>query len=102
MGLNFSKPAETQPQAVPATTAANEIEEVKEYDIVADRLQMNEQLVNSPEVASFSGGHQIPAAGKGYFETLRPCPPRQKQQYRQRLCGRLRPSPGRHCLHCGA
>ncbi|MBR6670606.1 MAG: toxic anion resistance protein, partial [Ruminococcus sp.] len=50
MGLNFSKPAETQPQAVPATTAANEIEEVKEYDIVADRLQMNEQLVNSPEV----------------------------------------------------
>ena len=50
MGLNFSKPAETQPQAVPATTAANEIEEVKEYDIVADRQQMNEQLVNSPEV----------------------------------------------------
>ena len=50
MELNFSKPAETQPQAVPATTAANEIEEVKEYDIVADRQQMNEQLVNSPEV----------------------------------------------------
>ena len=52
MGLNFSKPAET-PQT-PATTtapaAANQIEEVKEYDIVADRQQMNAQLVNSEEV----------------------------------------------------
>ncbi len=52
MGLNFSKPAET-PQT-PATTtvpaAANQIEEVKEYDIVADRQQMNAELVNSPEV----------------------------------------------------
>lgn len=52
MGLNFSKPAET-PQT-PATTtapaAANQIEEVKEYDIVADRQQMNAELINSPEV----------------------------------------------------
>lgn len=49
MGLNFnSKPAAPQPAAVPA--AANEIEEVKQYDIVADRQQLNAELVNSQEV----------------------------------------------------
>ncbi len=49
MGLNFnSKPAAPQPTAVPA--AANEIEEVKQYDIVADRQQLNAELVNSQEV----------------------------------------------------
>ncbi len=49
MGLNFnSKPTAPQPEAVPAV--ANEIEEVKQYDIVADRQQMNTELVNSQEV----------------------------------------------------
>ncbi|MBE6861912.1 MAG: toxic anion resistance protein [Ruminococcus sp.] len=49
MGLNFnSKPTAPQPEVVPAV--ANEIEEVKQYDIVADRQQMNTELVNSQEV----------------------------------------------------
>lgn len=51
MALNFNKPAET-PQAQPAVvpTVITEVEEVKQYDIVADREQMNAQLVNSKEV----------------------------------------------------
>ncbi|MBQ8824960.1 MAG: toxic anion resistance protein [Ruminococcus sp.] len=47
MGLNFNKPVVTQ-QAQPVITT--EIEEVKQYDIVADRQQMNAELVNSAEV----------------------------------------------------
>ncbi len=51
MALNFNKPAET-PQTQPAVvpTVITEVEEVKQYDIVADRAQMNAQLVNSKEV----------------------------------------------------
>lgn len=51
MALNFNKPVET-PQAQPAVvpTVITEVEEVKQYDIVADREQMNAQLVNSKEV----------------------------------------------------
>lgn len=51
MGLDFSKT-----QAAPTTTLTevpsgkNEIEVVQEYDIVADRQQMNDELVNSEEV----------------------------------------------------
>jgi uncharacterized protein YaaN involved in tellurite resistance len=54
MGLDFSKTATLQSGA--ATTAStipetrNEIEPVKQYDIVADREQMNKELVNSQEV----------------------------------------------------
>lgn len=48
MGLDFSKTAAVQPTA--ASEGKNEIEVVEEYDIVADRQQMNERLVNSPEV----------------------------------------------------
>ena len=48
MGLDFSK---TAMKAAPsAATVENEIETVKPYDIVADRAQMNEVLVNSKEV----------------------------------------------------
>lgn len=47
MGLDFSKTAQT-PAAVPETK--NEIEAVEQYDIVADRQQMNAALVNSKEV----------------------------------------------------
>ncbi len=48
MGLDFSKTAAgTMPSAA---TVENEIETVKPYDIVADRAQMNEVLVNSKEV----------------------------------------------------
>jgi uncharacterized protein YaaN involved in tellurite resistance len=49
MGLNFNKPtANTETEVV--NVQANEIEEVKQYDIVADRERMNTELVNSEEV----------------------------------------------------
>ena len=48
MGLDFGKTAQQITTAVPEEK--NEIEEVKEYDIVADRQQMNADLVNSKEV----------------------------------------------------
>lgn len=50
MGLNFAKAAEKAGQE--ANTAAVSIKEpeVVEYDIVADRQQMNQELVNSQEV----------------------------------------------------
>lgn len=61
MGLDFSK-AQQQLQTTPSTTASpatinmgmptvqNEIQPVEEYDIVADRNQMNQELVDSAEV----------------------------------------------------
>ena len=55
MGLDFSKMPKAQPEqtiinteAVPTVT--NEIQPVEQYDIVADRQQMNAELVNSKEV----------------------------------------------------
>lgn len=55
MGLDFSKMSKAQPEqtiinteAVPTVT--NEIQPVEQYDIVADRQQMNAELVNSKEV----------------------------------------------------
>lgn len=48
MGLNFGNSPDRQQEVVKVT--ANEIEEVKQYDIVADRQQMNAELVNSAEV----------------------------------------------------
>ena len=48
MGLDFGKTAKQTTTAVPEEK--NEIEVVKEYDIVADRQQMNADLVNSKEV----------------------------------------------------
>ena len=48
MGLDFGKTAHQTMTAVPEEK--NEIEVVKEYDIVADRQQMNADLVNSKEV----------------------------------------------------
>lgn len=48
MGLNFGK---TEPEAGSVVVAEkNEIEEVKQYDIVADRQQLNTELTNSKEV----------------------------------------------------
>ena len=48
MGLDFSK---KDTQTLPVDSAAqNELEVVPQYDIVADREEMNRQLVNSPEV----------------------------------------------------
>ena len=48
MGLDFGKTAQQITTVVPEEK--NEIEVVKEYDIVADRQQMNADLVNSKEV----------------------------------------------------
>ena len=50
MGLDFSKtPVQTQTAAAPAVPDV--VEEVKTYDIVADRRQeLNQELVNSQEV----------------------------------------------------
>lgn len=49
MGLDFSKTAQ-QTITAQAPQPKNELEVVESYDIVADRQQMNSQLVNSPEV----------------------------------------------------
>ena len=48
MGLDFSRTSTQQP--VTAPEVKNEIEVVEQYDIVADREQINAELVNSPEV----------------------------------------------------
>ncbi|MDD5935644.1 MAG: toxic anion resistance protein [Clostridiales bacterium] len=52
MGLDFSKSQTSQLTSVmnTADSGKNEIEVVQSYDIVADRENMNTQLVNSPEV----------------------------------------------------
>lgn len=50
MGLDFSKSTTAVPQAQATPQVQNEIAEVQPYDIVADRQQMNETLVNSKEV----------------------------------------------------
>lgn len=52
MGLDFSKASAQQPiaAAAPQAQAPAEIEVVEKYDIVADRQQMNTELVNSKEV----------------------------------------------------
>ena len=52
MGLDFSKSAQTSSTPVSPAPAPAPQEEltVQPYDIVADRQQMNEELVNSPEV----------------------------------------------------
>ena len=47
MGIDFGKAASP---VSPAGSAGTEIETVKPYDIMADRKQMNETLVNSDEV----------------------------------------------------
>lgn len=55
MGLDFSKTPKAQPEQTIINTEAtatvtNEIQPVEQYDIVADRQQMNAELVNSKEV----------------------------------------------------
>ncbi len=57
MGLDFSKTVKASDQSqtiistsTSATNTTAEIEEVKSYDIVADRQQLNAELVNSEEV----------------------------------------------------
>ena len=52
MGLDFSKTVQQTQNGNLGTTSGteNEIEVVEQYDIVADRQQMNQELVNSAEV----------------------------------------------------
>lgn len=58
MGLDFSKT--TQASAMTDTPEAkNELQVVESYDIVADRQQMNSELVNSPEVDALVSTIQI-------------------------------------------
>lgn len=54
MGLNLNKPDENQPRQnvinVTPVSSNTDMEPVRGYDIVADRQQMNAELVNSEEV----------------------------------------------------
>lgn len=50
MGLDFSKQQTASTATAGHFETRNEIEPVEEYDIVADRQKMNEDLVNSAEV----------------------------------------------------
>ena len=51
MGLDFTKTSQDNVAGgVSVSDTKNEIEVVESYDIVADRQQMNETLVNSEEV----------------------------------------------------
>jgi len=60
MALDFKRPAgQTQAPAVTAAQPQQEIEVVKEYDIVADREQMNTQLTNSPEVDALASQIEV-------------------------------------------
>lgn len=59
MGLDFTK---TTASAMPASLSAdakNEIEVVEQYDIVADRKQMNEVLVGSEEVDALTSTIEV-------------------------------------------
>ena len=50
MGIDFGRTVSPQMMTAATADTENEIEVVEKYDIVADRQQMNETLVNSPEV----------------------------------------------------
>ncbi len=68
MGLDFSKAKTTAPVETAAPEVVNPpavIEEPKQYDIVADRQQMNATLVGSPEVDALAS--QIDVSD---FETI--------------------------------
>ena len=57
MGLDFSKTATQQQAAVPS--AKNEIEVVEQYDIVADRQQMDANLTGSPAVDALASTIEV-------------------------------------------
>ncbi|MDO4261178.1 MAG: toxic anion resistance protein [Eubacteriales bacterium] len=58
MALDFSRTAMPQTMA-PAAEPKQELEVVEQYDIVADRQQMNEQLVNSAEVDALASTIEV-------------------------------------------
>lgn len=59
MGLDFSKTASQQQENLGAAEPKNELEIVQQYDITADRQQMNTQLVNSAEVDVLVSGIEV-------------------------------------------
>ncbi|MSS62653.1 toxic anion resistance protein [Velocimicrobium porci] len=60
MGLDFSRPNMQQTTTAASTPEPkNELEVVEQYDIVADRQQMNETLVNSPEVDALASQIEV-------------------------------------------
>ena len=61
MGIDFGKPAQTAPQAMQQNlpAAGGDLVEFEAYDIVADREQMNTQLVNSPEVDALASQSEV-------------------------------------------
>ena len=58
MGLDFSKTA-VQPQQQAVPEPKNEIEVVEQYDIVADRQQMDANLTGSPEVDALASTIEV-------------------------------------------
>ncbi len=58
MGLDFSRTTTTQQQTTVPDTK-NEIAVVEQYDIVADREQMNQQLTNSAEVDALASTIEV-------------------------------------------
>ena len=77
MGLDFSRPA---PGAIQAQNPAREEQEdYQQYDIVADRAQMNATLTNSPEVDRLASQlevynlESIVSFGSGAAEEISKC-----------------------------
>ena len=57
MALNFNRPAvQTQTQV---TSPTAEVENYQQYDITADREQMNQVMVNSPEVDAIASQIEV-------------------------------------------
>ncbi len=65
MGLDFSKTSTQQQQVAENAEPKQELQVVESYDIVADRKQLNEVLVNSPEVDAIVSTIEI-----GNIETI--------------------------------
>ena len=62
MALNFNNPSSTAEKTMPTTSLAevqNEVTVVEKYDIVADREQMNKDLVNSKEVDAIASSIEV-------------------------------------------
>jgi len=57
MGLNLTRAVEQQPISV--TNTKNEIEVVEHYDIMEDRQQLNQQLVNSAEIDALASKIEV-------------------------------------------
>lgn len=59
MAINFNRTPAAAPAPAPAPVAQPEPDVVESYDITADRAQMNQTLVNSPEVDALASQIEI-------------------------------------------